>query len=375
MNNLIYIVDVRNLILENESTLERHLKYADSLQLRTKSKVSLGVIQFKRQKVASLEARGNLQILFLPSNPLRIVRSLRQMKSSDSFVNLLVAGDPWESALGAYLLRILHFKLARTQIQIHGDIGNNTWINQSRRNFLRSLIAKITLRFANQIRTVGITQTNLLISKYRVPRAKCRIIPVTSLYSTVAFTPKVDFSPPPAIGFVGRLQSDRGVANFIELVAKLKQQDLFFSVVVAGEGPERKNFEIALKKLLPREKILFVGNLKPEGMAEAWSQIKVLVSTAPSESFGRAIREAISWGIPVWAIPSSGVRDLQNEVSERYVKNLDISLSAEHQANIFRDLLLAEVPLGVRESVIKADERAMEDLIDSWVELSSWPVA
>ena len=89
MNNLVYIVDVRNLILGNESTLERHLKYADSLQLKTKSKVNLGVIQFKRQKVASLGSRGNLQILSLPSNPLLMARSLRQMKSSDSFVNLL----------------------------------------------------------------------------------------------------------------------------------------------------------------------------------------------------------------------------------------------------------------------------------------------
>jgi glycosyltransferase involved in cell wall biosynthesis len=293
------------------------------------------------------------------------------MKSNDILVDLLIAGDPWESAISAYFLKILLFKSARTQIQIHGDIGNSIWINQSRKNFLRSLIATITLRFANQIRTVGIAQTNLLISKYRVPREKCRIIPVTSFYSTDLFTPKLDFSPSPAIGFVGRLQSDRGIANFIELVAKLKQHNLFFSVVVAGEGPERKNFETELKKLLPREKILFLGNLKPEGMVEAWSQIKVLVSTAPTESFGRAIREAIAWGIPVWAIPSSGVCDLQNEVSERYVKTLEISLSAEHQAKIFSDLLLAEVPLGVRESVIKADKRAMEDLIDSWVELSS----
>jgi glycosyltransferase involved in cell wall biosynthesis len=371
MKSLVYIVDVRNLILENESTLQRHLKYAECLQLRTKNEVILGVIQFKKQESASFKSQGNLQILSLPSNPLRMVRSLRQMKSNDILVNLLIAGDPWESAIYAYFLRILHFKSARTQVQIHGDIGNKTWINHSRRNFLRGLIATITLRFANQIRTVGIAQTNLLISKYRVPREKCRIIPVTSLYSTASFTPKADISPSPAIGFVGRLQSDRGVANFIELVAKLRQQNLFFSVIIAGEGPERENFEDKLKKLLPRENVAFLGNLKAEEMVEAWSQIKVLVSTAPTESFGRSIREAIAWGIPVWAIPSSGVCDLQNEVPERYVKSLDISLSAEHQAEIFSELLLVEVPLRVRERVVNADKRAMEDLVESWVELSS----
>jgi glycosyltransferase involved in cell wall biosynthesis len=371
MNSLVYIVDMRNLILDHESTLKRHLKYADGLQLRTKSKVILGVIQFKRQKVASLESQGNLQILSLPSNPLRMARSLRQMKSSDSFVNLLIAGDPWESAIGAYLLRILHFKSARIQIQIHGDIGNKTWIHQRKTNLLRSFIARITLRFANQIRTVGIAQTNLLISKYRVPRTKCRIIPITSLYWTDSFTPSEVFSPLPAIGFVGRLQSDRGTAHFLELIGKLRRQNLFFSVIVAGEGPERENFENKLKRLLPRENVAFLGNLKPEEMVEAWSQIKVLVSTAPTESFGRSIREAIAWGIPVWAIPSSGVCDLQNEVPERYVRSLDISLSAEHQAEIFSELLLVEVPLGVRERVVNADKRAMEDLVESWVELSS----
>jgi glycosyltransferase involved in cell wall biosynthesis len=371
MKNLVYIVDVRNLILDNESTLERHLKYAECLQLRTKNEVILGIIQFKRQKVASLESQGNLQILSLPSNPLRMVRSLRQMKSSDILVNLLIAGDPWESAISAYFLGIFHFKSARTQIQIHGDIGNKTWIHQRKTNFLRSFIARITLRFANQIRTVGIAQTNLLILKYRIPIAKCRMIPVTSLYSIDSFTPNDALSPSPAIGFVGRLQSDRGIAQFLELVGKLKQQNLFFSVIVAGEGPERMTFETELNKLLPRENVAFLGNLKPEEMVEAWSQIKVLVSTAPIESFGRAIREAIAWGIPVWAIPSSGVRDLQNEVSERYVKRLDLSLSAAQQAEIFNGLLRVEVPLTVRESVVNADKKAMEDLVESWVELCS----
>jgi glycosyltransferase involved in cell wall biosynthesis len=265
----------------------------------------------------------------------------------------------------------MYFKSAKTQIQIHADIGNSTWIYQSGRNLLRSFIARITLRFANQIRTVGIAQTNLLVSKYRVPRTKCRIIPVTSLYSIDSVTPNQAPSAPPAIGFVGRLQSDRGIASFLELVAKLRKQNLDFSVIVAGEGPERKNFEIELKKLLSRENVKFLGNLKPTEMVEVWMQIGVLVSAAPTESFGRAIREAIAWGIPVWGTPSSGVLDLQNEVSELYVKNLDVSLSAENQVEIFGELLLAEVPLGVRESVIKADRGALDDLIESWVELSS----
>jgi glycosyltransferase involved in cell wall biosynthesis len=173
-----------------------------------------------------------------------------------------------------------------------------------------------------------------------------------------------------AIGFVGRLQSDRGVDKFLELVAKLRQKNLLFSVIVAGDGPESKSFEIELEKILPRENVKFLGNLKPTEMVEAWSQIGILVSTAPTESFGRAIREAIAWGIPVWAIPSSGVSDLQIEVSQLYVKNLDIDLPAERQVEICRELLSAEIPLEVRKRIIEADRYALDSLIESWIELS-----
>ena len=373
MKTIFYIVDVRNLIVENQPTLERHMKYADILQLRTMNEVSLGVIRFKQQKSVTLKLQENLQILSIPSNPLFMIRSLRSYKfekNKDETVKVLIAGDPWESTLCAHVLKLVHFKTAKIQVQIHGDIGNESWIRLTSKNFIRGFIARFSLRLANQFRTVGVTQTNLLISKYRIPKARCRIIPVSSMYSSNPITSNNVNPASLAIGFVGRLQSDRGIDKFLELVAKLRQKNLLFSVIVAGDGPESESFEIELEKILPRENIKFLGNLKPTEMVEAWSQIGILVSTAPTESFGRAIREAIAWGIPVWAIPSSGVSDLQIEVSQLYVKNLDIDLPAERQVEICRELLSAEIPLEVRKRIIEADRYALDSLIESWIELS-----
>lgn len=374
MKNLVYVVDVRNLIQGNRSTLERHIKYSELLTLRSKGKLSLGVIRFKRQKSVTSGIQDGLRFLYLPSNPFTLARILLVNKlkgNHDNSVKVLVAGDPWESALSAYLLKSTYFRSARVQVQIHGDIGNQDWISQTFRNFLRSILARLTLRFADQLRTVGKKQTEKLIFKYSVSNLKCKIVPVTSLFSTYAIVSDARNSPPPTIGFVGRLQSDRGIDKFIDLAAILRSQNLKFSVVVAGDGPERKNFEFKLGNVLPPENIKFLGNLSQAEMGSAWSQIGIFVSTAPTESYGRAIREALAWGIPVWATPSSGVSDLQREVSQRYVKELNLELPANRQVGIFKELLATRVTTKVRNGLIEADQSALTALLETWIELSN----
>lgn len=374
MNNLVYVVDVRNLIQGNKSTLERHLKYSEILDFRSNSDLGLGIIRFKRQTRITSGREDGLHVLTIPSNPLALARVLLLNKikgNEDNSVRVLVAGDPWESALLAYLLKSTFFHSARVQVQIHGDIGNNDWIFLTFRNFLRSLMARFALRYADQLRTVGKKQTEKLISKYSVPNLKCRVVPVTSLFSTPTTVSDVRNSPPRTIGFVGRLQSDRGINEFLDLVAMLISQNLMFSVAVAGDGPERNNFEFNLGNVLPPENIKFLGNLNQAEMGSAWSQIGILVSTAPTESYGRAIREALTWGIPVWATPSSGVSDLQDEVSQRYVKDLNLELPANRQVDIFEELLSTRVPTEVRNGLIQADQTALTALIETWIELSN----
>lgn len=374
MKNLVYIVDVRNLIQGNKSTLERHLKYSEILELRSNSDLSLGIIRFKRQNCVTSGHEEGLQVLTLPSNPLSLARVLLLDKikgNQDNSVKVLVAGDPWESAISAYLLKSTYFRSAKVQVQIHGDIGSQEWIFLTFRNYLRSIIAKFTLKYADQLRTVGKKQTEKLISKYSVPNLKCRIVPVTSLFSSSSNIYDARISRTAAIGFVGRLQSDRGIEEFIDLVAKLKSQNLIFSVVIAGEGPERNFFEFKLREVLPPGNIKFLGNLDQAEMGTAWSQIGILVSTAPTESYGRAIREALTWGIPVWATPSSGVSDLQREVSQRYVKDLNLELPANRQVGIFEELLSTRVPTEVRNGLIEADQSTLTALIETWIELSN----
>lgn len=374
MNNLVYVVDVRNLIQGNKSTLERHLKYSEILNLRSNSDLCLGIIRFKRQNCITSGREDGLQVLTLPSYPLALARVLLLNKikgNQNASVRVLVAGDPWESALSAYILKSTYFNSAKVQIQIHGDIGNKEWIFLTFKNFLRSFMARFTLRSADQLRTVGKKQTENLISKYSLPILKCRVVPVTSLFSSSTSSSEARKSTTTAIGFVGRLQSDRGIEEFLDLVAKLRSQNLMFSVVVAGDGPERKNFEFKLGNVLPPESIKFLGNLHQAEMGRAWSQIGILVSTAPTESYGRSIREALAWGIPVWATPSSGVSDLQREVSQLYVKDLNLDLPADCQVSIFEELLSTRVPAEVRHGLIQADQNALTALIESWIELSN----
>ena len=372
MKNLVYVVDVRNLILGNQSTLKRHREYAKLLTSRSDKNVSLGLIHFKHQNSITFGIQDDLQTMTLPSNPLAIVKYLlqnRTEKTEDFSVKVLIAGDPWESALCAYMLKLLFFPSAKIQVQIHGDIGNRIWIHQTIKNYVRSLFARFALQFADQLRTVSRNQTDLLVSRYRISKLKCRVIPVPSLFLIDADIPSEPHIMTPSIGFVGRIQADRGTEKLLDLVAKLRSQNLSFSVVIAGDGPERQILEVKLATLLPRENVKFLENLNQTEMHKAWSQIGILVSTPPTESYGRAIREALAWGIPVWATPSSGVSDLQLEVSQNYVKNLAIDLPAKRQAEIFNELLSVKIPFEVRKSIVQADLKALHALIHSWIDL------
>jgi glycosyltransferase involved in cell wall biosynthesis len=367
---LILIADPRNLIFGNASTLNRHKVYSEILMKTSKDGLKLGVISFQSRKGFSIELIDNLYSI-------KISRSLIfQRQDRKSFAreykalfntHLLIAGDPWESFLSAFLFSKMTSSNSRIQVQAHGDIGNRDWINLNWRNRIRSLIAFLSLRFATEIRATTELQAKQLTSQYGVDSRRILVVPVPSFYFSDEVALTLNSARPNSLGLVGRIEQDRGLDTFVELTRKLAQVNQDFSVVVVGSGNSRDKLENKLAQFLPPSRISFLGNIDPVNMHEAWNKLGVLVSCAPTESYGRAMRESIVHGVPVWATQSSGAIDLFKTARDG-MELLNLTDSAQVLNETYGQLLVRSIDASLQIELLKSDQQVIADLVSSWLE-------
>jgi len=371
-NSCVVILDPRGVILSGGAdVIERHDSYALNLSKgNPKNKISLiifsaGPSQVKIQKSSGLY----LEVISKPTfNSIKFAKAaLRKIGSKNLDVKLLVAGEPWESFWSAYLLNKLGSKKVPIQIQLHGDIANPAWKKISLQNRIRFNFAKFSMSKANGIRAVSNSQALKVAKIFKIKKAQISVIPVP--INDLRLTAKISSKRPITLGLIGRIHNDRGVYNFIKLVKSLTVVRGDFTVVIAGGGPDESRFLEEIKELLPKSKISFLGHIPEKELKKVWREVGVLVSTAPAESYGRVMREALVAGIPVWATKSSGVEDLISKAGKDAVKILDLSKS-NHELSVELDQLLkSKVSLSIRKQFIKDNSTYAQLLAKSWVDL------
>ncbi len=370
MIKLILIIDPRNLILGNPSTFNRHKFYSESLEKVTRDGFKLGVISFHPHSNFSIELIDNLYSIKIPRD--LILRRKTQKRFTMQFtsffnVHLLIAGDPWESFFSAVLFSKMIQSNPRIQVQAHGDIGNRDWINLNWRNRIRSCIACFTLKAATEIRAVTELQANQLSNQYDIQRDKIFVIPVPSFYFRDEVSPSPSTVRPNTIGLIGRIQHDRGLDAFVELTRKLAQLNHDFSVLVVGTGDLREKLEGDLGQYLTPKRISFLGNIEPTNMHKVWSKLGVLVSCAPAESYGRAMRESLVHGVPVWATKSSCAIDLSTTAGEA-MRFLNLADSAAELNQTFKELVQQRIDVRLQADLLKSDRAVISKLIASWID-------
>ena len=370
MKKLILIIDPRNLIFGNPSTLSRHKVYSEMLLKVTHDGFKLGVISFHSQKSFSIDLIDNIYSIKIPRS--LIFRKHVQKRFANEYsalfdTHLLIAGDPWESFLSAILFSKMIRKKTRIQVQAHGDIGNRIWITLNWRNRIRSLLASLTLKSATEIRATTELQAKQLSSQYGVDPKRIFVIPVPSFYFSDEIAPTLKSARPNTLGLVGRIDQDRGLDTFVGLIRKLAQVNHNFSVVVVGSGNSRDKLENELAQFLPQSRISFLGNIDPVNMREAWNKLGVLVSCAPAESYGRAMRESLVHGIPVWATQSSGATDLFKTAGDG-MEILKITASAEELNEAFGKLLDRSIDARLQAALVNSDQQVISKLVSSWLE-------
>lgn len=110
------------------------------------------------------------------------------------------------------------------------------------------------------------------------------------------------------IGYVGRVSFEKGLEHLIRAVPMMLERCPNVTVMIIGEGPDRKRLEEIARQLPTEERIRFVGFQNDVKTWLATSDLFVLPSL--TEGTPMALLEAMSQGLPVIASKVGGVPDI-----------------------------------------------------------------
>jgi len=108
--------------------------------------------------------------------------------------------------------------------------------------------------------------------------------------------------------FAGRLSWEKGILEFIDMLALLKSPE--WSAIIVGDGPLREAAELRAQERKIAERIRFEGQVSRENIGSYFraAQVVVFPSIIP-ESFGLTGIEAMAFSCPVVAFDLGGVRE------------------------------------------------------------------
>ena len=369
-NPSVLILDPRgNIAVGGKDVIARHENYAKELFRQGKtSRLDLKVLSAGSS--VKYSANGKNKMVINISKPtfnsyMFAKKAHKFIKINNLNVKLLVAGDPWESFWSAYFLSKFLNKKIPIQIQVHGDIADPRWRRINYRNRIRFSLAKLSLPKASSVRAVTNYQAENLVKAFGIKKERIVVVPVP--INVLGKLVALQSERPKTIGLIGRIHQDRGIWEFIRLIRILNSSSKDFKVVVIGDGPSKDKFLLKLESVIPKNRIIYLGQLPESELRKAWKRIGVLVSMAPVESYGRVIRESLIAGVPVWATASAGVKDLMDNCKKGEVKLLDLSKSDASLDKDFKALLKTKVSSDFSKRFIRENHTYSAKLAKSWI--------
>jgi glycosyltransferase involved in cell wall biosynthesis len=371
--NSVLMLDPRGLItLGGNDVYIRQAIYEAHLSILTKSN-PLNLLVLTTNSKVNLDLQPNsirfINFISTPTfNSINFAfKTVKFIKINSLALKLIIVGDPWESYWSAYFVRKLLSQKTPIQIQLHGDIADPLWRKINLRNRIRYYLARFSVPYADSIRVVNKYQAELVTKHFQINRGCIEVIPVPiNNLDTISKSVHKNLR---TIGFFGRIHKDRGIWEFIELIRKLDTQTQNFKIIIAGDGPDKEKFLIRLYQILPKSRVSYLGHIPAKELRKVWRRVRVLVSLAPVESYGRVMREALVAGVPVWASSSSGVKDLMNKCEKGSVKIIDLKKSASELSEDFEVLLKTKVGPKFAKAFIKENETYAKKLAKSWINI------
>jgi len=365
------IFDFRKRISQKDSqVVVRHAHYANLLFKESAQQSRLIVFQIGSKKVSSAHSTcfSFQKVSFLQFALMLVNNKYTNKIFASHDVKLIVTGDPWLSASAAlFAINQKSNNSPKIQIQIHADLE----IPKKRISFkyFRYQIEKRNLERADSVRVTNLMQRDKVIQQYGLEPCKvfASALPLNIVYEKVVV--RNPETRPFTIGFVGRLHNERGMDFQIDIVKYLAPKLVDLKFVFIGGGYRENWLKSRIKEMNLLTRTTFLGEINSTKMEDAWSKVGILVSTAPKESYGRAIRESLVHGIPVLSRNTLGLQSLVAEFGSEGVIQLGEDLEDGQILAQIERLRRVKIDKKYFDLMLINDRNNVDLLIASWLSL------
>ncbi len=294
---------------------------------------------------------------------LRILKLIsRLVTSGHNHRYVLVAGiSPIDMVAGIFLKFILRSRVV-LQGQFHGDVYKFSK-KVTFKDFFRTLVSRLMIKCSDSIRVVSEFQVEEICSISGKNVAAFIVAPIP-IDPTLIASPPVEKNKK-LIAVVGRLHPERGVQEMIDVLSQLCASGIDLEVEIAGDGPLKSDIE-ELVNLFPNQ-IMHWGYRDSKFLSELYGRASILLSAAPTEGYGMALREALFNGVHVVAKECKGTSNLK----EDFYQQVHVYKSASSAVEILISLLgnMPKAPTG-EHSFAKQEQldfQRTQDLTRSWL--------
>lgn len=369
-NPIMVLAGIERRSNSSDELLNRLNNYGRAFQASVKTKDARLVIfasYSSKSKVVDFQKKYEyLEIYAVESESWRFLRQarllLRLIKMQGKGPRLLIAGDPSAGFIISLIVKMISLGRHSIQVQFHGDIYKRPVVFNAK-GYLRWILARIQFCFADSVRVVSRHQYDELvqISPNKSKDIFIAHIPLDPIYFSANLN-RYRFS----IGFIGRLHVERGIDLLKQIVCGLLVKYPDAKIIIIGDGPKKEYLMREFQDEISTGIITFLGWLTKPAILYKLEEMKILISTAPSEGYGLAIREAILSGVHVVATSSDGANSAREDFPEHvtiYSDSESAVLAIGERLEVGISTVATEI---ARTKQLKKDNLAVQTLVQTW---------
>lgn len=136
---------------------------------------------------------------------------------------------------------------------------------------------------------------------------------------------------------LGRLAKEKSIDFIIKSFAKIAQKNKNVYLVIAGDGPTRKELENLTKNLNLQKRVLFLGFVDFEKVSEIYAGADVFASSSQTETQGMVVLEAIAAGLPIVAVSDKAFEQFVESGKDGFLVEKDETIFASKLQNVLDD--------------------------------------
>ncbi|MDZ7851091.1 MAG: glycosyltransferase [Halomonas sp.] len=280
-----------------------------------------------------------LSNLFLP----RLRRRLRAFKP-----DIIHVHHPfWLGSLGLFMGRRLKVPVVYTY---HTRLEHYAHFVPLPGLLFRNLISHYLIRrFSNKcqgvvvptdsaeeyLRVIGVT-TNTLVQPTGIDVERFRVVDEQRLAERRVALGIADDEV--VLVSVSRISREKNIEFMLEALAELRRQgESRFRLLLVGDGPARSHIQSRVHALGLAERVVLIGAVPPDEMPLYYHLGDIFVFASKSETQGMVILEAMSAGLPVVTVRSSGIDDVVIEGENGFKTPENREVWAERLGSLIAD--------------------------------------